>query len=146
MERRKFIKTGCHACMALSSGILIGSLASCTPKLSIAKVTQKNMKFSIAESDMSATDVKMITVRNFDYDVFLKKNSDGSYLALAMICTHAGNSLVKTGNKFYCSLHGSEFDLTGNVLKGPAEKHLVHLPVMNKNGMLEITLVNAARI
>ncbi len=146
MERRKFIKSGCHACIALGSGILIGSISSCSPKLSIAKVTEKDMKFSIPESEMSATDVKMITIKNFDYDVFLKKNNEGSYLAIAMICTHAGHSLVKTGDKFYCSLHGSEFDLTGNVLKGPAERHLVHLPVTNNNGTLEITLVNAADI
>lgn len=146
MERRKFIKTGCGACIALSSGILIGSFASCTPKLSIAKVTPKDLKFSIPESDMLETDIKMITVRNFDYDVFLKKNNDGSYLAIAMICTHVGHSLVKTGDKFYCPLHGSEFDLTGNVLKGPAERHLVHLPVANENGIIEITLINASDI
>jgi Rieske Fe-S protein len=146
MERRNFIKTGCNACIAFGSGILLSSIASCSPKLSITKVTEKDMKFSIPESEMAATDVKLVTVKNFDYDVFLKKNTDGSYLALAMICTHAGHSLVKTGNKFYCSLHGSEFDLNGSVTKGPAERHLVHLPVINKNGLLEVTLADAANI
>jgi len=132
--------------MAFSSVILISSLAACSPKLSVGKATPKDMKFSIPESDMTATDVKLVTLKNFDYDVFLKKNTDGSYLALAMICTHAGHSVVKTGNKFYCSLHGSEFDISGNVLKGPAEKNLVHLPVTRNNGMLEITLVQATSI
>jgi Rieske Fe-S protein len=146
MERRKFIKTGCNACMAFGSVILVSSLASCSPKLSVAKATQKDMKFSIPESDMTATDIKLVTIKNFDYDVFIKKNSDSSYLALAMICTHAGHSLVKTGNKFYCSLHGSEFDISGNVIKGPAEKNLVHLPIINNNGILEITLVDAASV
>ncbi len=146
MKRRKFIKSGCNACFALGSGILISSLASCSPKLSVAKVTQRDMKFSIAETEMAAADVKMVTVKNFDYDVYIKKNNDGSYLALAMICTHAGHSLVKTGDKFYCSLHGSEFDISGRVIKGPAERHLVHLPIINKNGILEVSLVNAASI
>ncbi len=104
------------------------------------------MKFSIPESEMAATDIKLVTVRNFDYDVFIKKENDTSYVALAMICTHAGHSLVKTGNKFYCSLHGSEFDIDGSVIKGPAEKHLVHLPVINNNGILQVTLVNAVDI
>ena len=132
--------------MALGSGILISSLASCSPKLSVAKATQKDMKFSIPESDMAATDVKLVTIKNFDYDVFIRKNKEGSYTALAMICTHAGHSLVKTGNKFYCSLHGSEFDISGNVIKGPAEKGMVHLPVIKNNGMLEITLVDSVSI
>lgn len=104
------------------------------------------MKFSIPETDMVATDIKLVTIKNFDYDVFIKKTNDGSYFALAMICTHAGHSLVKTGNKFYCSLHGSEFDISGNVIKGPAEKNLVHLPITSTNGILEITLIEAASI
>lgn len=146
MERRKFIRTGCNACVALGSGILISSLSSCSPKLSVAKVTQKNMKFSIPESEMAETEVKLVTVRNFDYDVFIKKTGDNSYLALALICTHAGHSLVKTGNKFYCSLHGSEFDISGNVTKGPAEKNLVHLPVTSTNNWIEVTLRNPTEI
>jgi Rieske Fe-S protein len=146
MERRKFILTGCNACIALGSEILISSLPSCSPKLSVAKAEQHDMKFSIPESEMTSTDVKLVTIKNFDYDVFIKKNNDNSYLALAMVCTHAGHSVVKTGNKFYCSLHGSEFDISGNVIKGPAERNLVHLPIINKNGILEVTLRNATEI
>ena len=74
--------------------IFVSSLASCSPKLSVAKATQKDMKFSIPETDMASHRIyKIITIKNFDYDVFIKKNNDGSYLALAMICTHAGHSL-----------------------------------------------------
>ncbi|MEO8766709.1 MAG: Rieske (2Fe-2S) protein [Ginsengibacter sp.] len=112
----------------------------------MAKVTEKDMKFSIPESEMATSDVKLVTIKNFDYDVFIKKNSDHTYLALAMICTHAGHSLVRTGEKFYCSLHGSEFDITGKVLKGPAERNMVHLPITINNGALEVTLVDAASI
>jgi Rieske Fe-S protein len=104
------------------------------------------MRFSIPESDMVSSDARMIIIKNFDYDVFLKKNSDGSYLALAMICTHAGHSLVKTGKAFYCSQHGSEFDINGKVIKGPAERNLVHLPITNNNGVLEIALKNSTAI
>ena len=63
-----------------------------------------------------------------------------------MICTHAGHSLVKTGKKFYCSLHGSEFDITGNVIKGPAERELVHLPVTNVNSVVVVKLKNSSEI
>lgn len=146
MQRRKFILTGCNACVAIGGGVLLSMMSSCTSSLSVIKATQNNMKVTVAESEMMKSDVKVVSIKNFDYNVFLKKNSDGSYLALAMLCTHAGNPLVKTGEKLYCSLHGSEFDKNGNVLKGPAEKSLAHLPVVNNNGTLEITLLNAATI
>lgn len=95
---------------------------------------------------MAGTDAKIISIKNFDYDVFIKKDGNDSYVALAMICTHAGHSLVKTGNKFYCSLHGSEFDISGTVLNGPAERNLVHLPIEKNNGIIEITLIDATNI
>jgi len=145
MKRRKFIQSGCHACLLLGSGMFIDSLSSCSPKLAVTKVMQHDMQFSIPESDMAAGS-KMITIKNFDYDVFLKKNNDGSYMALAMICTHAGHSLVKTGKKFYCSLHGSEFDVAGNVIKGPAERNLVQLPVSNAKGVIVVKLKNSSEI
>lgn len=56
-----------------------------------------------------------------EYDIALKKESDVAFLALQMRCTHADNSLSATGTGFSCSLHGSLFDLAGNVTKGPAQ-------------------------
>jgi cytochrome b6-f complex iron-sulfur subunit len=140
MERRKFILTGCNACMALGSGMLVNMLSSCSTTLSVFNTSQNNMKVRIPESEIIKSDVKVINIKSFAYNVFLKKNRDNSYLALAMVCTHAGNPLVKTGNKLFCSLHGSEFDEAGNVLKGPAEKNLPQLPIIKNNGILEITL------
>ena len=146
MERRKFILTGCNACMVLGSGMLVSLLSSCSTTLSVFNTSESNMKVKIPESEMIKSDVKVINIKGFAYNVFLKKNSDASYTALAMICTHAGNPLVKTGKKLFCSLHGSEFDEAGNVLKGPAEKNLAQLPVINNNGVLEITLRDPATI
>jgi Rieske Fe-S protein len=55
-----------------------------------------------------------------------------------MQCTHQENQLDVTGNGFSCSLHGSQFDKDGNVLKGPAEDHLQRYKTTIKNNNLVI--------
>ena len=36
------------------------------------------------------------------------------------LCPHAQGHVNLFGNKFICSRHGAQFDIKGNVLKGPA--------------------------
>lgn len=40
--------------------------------------------------------------------------------AVSAICTHMGCSVLVQGTKLNCPCHGSQFDLTGKVLQGPA--------------------------
>jgi Rieske Fe-S protein len=69
----------------------------------------------------------------FDYptgypNVLLQK-SDGSLIALSMLCTHVCCQLSydPTNNQLYCPCHGSLFDENGNVVQGPA---VVPLPTV----------------
>jgi len=73
------------------------------------------------------TDFQIIRAKNYDYDIALKKEADGSYVALVLQCTHASNPLTFTGDKFNCSLHGSTFNEQGAVIHGPAEHPLKRL-------------------
>lgn len=58
-------------------------------------------------------------------------------------CTHLGCRVKLTGNGILaCPCHGSEFDpATGQILKGPAGKHLPKLEYMVKGDFIEIVLV-----
>jgi Rieske Fe-S protein len=62
----------------------------------------------------------------FDYPTgypnILLKKSDGSLVALSMLCTHVCCQLTydSSGNQLYCQCHGSLFDQNGNVVQGPA--------------------------
>lgn len=48
---------------------------------------------------------------------------------LSARCTHLGCTINQTENgRLVCPCHGSEYDLNGNVLKGPAYKNLEVLP------------------
>jgi len=104
------------------------------------KTSQTNNKVSVPLTELANTDFKLVRLKNFGYDIGLQKQVDGSYLALALICTHASNPLTKTGNGYACSLHGSRFDNEGNVKKGPAERSLVKLQSQQLGDQLEIQL------
>ena len=58
-------------------------------------------------------------------DEFIVLNQDGKVKALSAHCTHLGCLINKEQNgKLICPCHGSEYDLNGNPVKGPAYKPL----------------------
>jgi len=85
---------------------------------------------------------KMMIVRpsQLDYDIFVNKISDNSYLVLVMKCSHQDWNLATNPKGFNCSLHGSMFDLKGNVANGPATEPLLRLKNFVENGFLKIHL------
>jgi arsenite oxidase small subunit len=56
------------------------------------------------------------------YPNILMKKSDGTVVALSMLCTHVccQCGYDNVANEIYCPCHGSLFDQNGNVLRGPA--------------------------
>ena len=56
------------------------------------------------------------------YPNVLFKKADGSLAAYSLLCTHVccEVSYEASANEFYCPCHGSVFDSTGQVLRGPA--------------------------
>ena len=128
-------------CIALSSGFLVSALLdACKAPLSVVKTTSKDNKISIPLSDFAQSNYKLVRVSNYDYDIAVQKEKDGTFEALVLRCTHAGQPLTKTGDTYYCTLHGSQFDHEGHVLKGPADKDLERLNTKTDNNNLFIHL------
>lgn len=124
MDRRNFLKQSCSLCLAGSSGMLIGSLASCAAVLPVYKTTMANNKVAVPISLFTNLDFQLIQPKGLYYNIGLKKEKNGSYTALLLRCTHADNQLTTAGNSFKCSLHGSTFDNEGQVIEGPAVRPL----------------------
>ncbi len=69
---------------------------------------------------------------------------DGGYAALSPVCTHQGCTVDVAGDRLACPCHGSEYDRTGEVLRGPAERRLDRYPVeVTPDGELLIRLGTA---
>ena len=59
-------------------------------------------------------------------NIIIARTMTGTYIAVAMACTHQGTTLVFDGanNRFFCNNHGSSFSTTGTVNNGPAAMNL----------------------
>lgn len=139
MERRDFIRQTCSFCLLAGAGVLTGALSSCAT-LPAYQTAISNNQVSVPVSLFDKADLQLIQPKNFYYNIALKKESNGTYTALLLRCTHADNQLTTTGNGFHCSLHGSSFDQEGNVTNGPAEKPLHHYTTEINNGQIIIHL------
>jgi len=115
--------------MIAGAGIALGSLASCST-LPVYQTAINNKQVIVPVSLFDKGNLQ----------IALKKESDGSYTALLLRCTHADNQLQTTGNGFKCNLHGSTFDQEGQVTMGPAEKPLHKYPTEINNGQIIIHL------
>ncbi len=51
------------------------------------------------------------------------------FTALSLACTHLGCTVEEKGSEFDCPCHGSRYDSSGYVLKGPADRPLKKLRV-----------------
>ena len=70
--------------------------------------------------------------------VWAVKQADGQVTVFSPICTHLGCGYHwdSTDRKFKCPYHGSAYDVTGQVLAGPAPRHLDVLPSKVENARL----------
>lgn len=143
MDRRTFLLDSCKSCAFISAGLILGSalLDSCAGMgLAIVKTQPVDGKISLPRADFADKKIRLVRVEKYDYDIAVRLLDDGNYLALLLKCTHAGHPLTKTGNGFYCTLHGSRFTANGTVTTGPASRPLAHLETTTDNKNVTITL------
>lgn len=137
INRRKFIKSGCAACVLASAGMSL--LESCASPLPMIKSAGNNKQLHIPTNSFVAGKGNLLVVRTkeLEYDILLVK-TDNQYKALYLRCTHEGVGLTPTANKIFCSAHGSVFDLNGNVVKEPALRPLKTIPTEVLNNQIII--------
>jgi menaquinol-cytochrome c reductase iron-sulfur subunit len=70
--------------------------------------------------------------------VWAVKQPDGAVTVFAPLCTHLGCGYHwdTTDRRFKCPCHGSVYDVTGEVLAGPAPRALDRLPTKIQEGRL----------
>jgi len=83
-----------------------------------------NDTIQIPLSSFGQSSFQLVRPSGWYYDIAVEKKNEGLYESMLLQCTHQRNQLVPAGNGYFCSLHGSQFDKEGNVIKGPAENSL----------------------
>jgi len=82
----------------------------------------------------------LVEVPEFDLPIFVRRSAGGTTTALSTECTHRGCEVEPSTDRLVCPCHGSEFDLEGAVLQGPAERPLLRFAVRELPDRLVIEL------
>jgi Rieske Fe-S protein len=67
------------------------------------------------------------------------------FVALLTRCTHRGCQVDPQGPRLVCPCHGSEYDLDGAVLEGPAERPLRTYPAVREGDVVVVDLSGEGR-
>ena len=142
MKRKEFIRTGSVGCAA----ILLGGpfLHGCAGSVAIKK-TINNGVISLSTSDFLNENGKVkryITIKadTLDFPIVVYRNSDMSYRAYLLKCTHQGTQLNVHGDLISCPAHGSEFGKSGQVISGPATSSLLEYDISQNEENLYIKI------
>ncbi|PZF70799.1 Rieske (2Fe-2S) protein [Taibaiella soli] len=140
MERREFVKASCKLCLLGAAGLMLPGMINTAKagndKYYKTKVNDQN-QLEIPLSLFDETTLQIVRVKGWDYDLAVHKKEDGTFAAMLMKCTHMDNQLSITGSGFTCSMHGSQYDKDGKVVKGPAETPLLqYKAIINQNTII----------
>jgi Rieske Fe-S protein len=125
-SRRDFLSTCVHSLAGLA---IVGTVAPLLDGCSDTAITGVDQGYQ-ATFDVTALDTDnkalMTSSKGGDgFPIIIARLSATSYVALSAQCTHEACQVdAPLGASIYCSCHGSKFDLSGNVLQGPARSPL----------------------
>ena len=134
MKRRSFIKVSCLSPLAF--------LAGCNnPAIITAKVSAFNgSKLTIDLTAFNNNQHILVAHPLETYPILITKGNNGHFAAVLMKCTHQNCKTEFVSKKVICPCHGSTFEKSGRVIKGPAQKNLVKYKVTPNQGNISIEL------
>lgn len=127
VSRRGFLRSLAGIASAIGLGVLVSSIKLPAGTGQPTTSTQASGPTgSIANVNTLQAGASVQFEYPSGYPNVLMKKSDGSLLALSLLCTHVccASTYDSQANEIYCPCHGSLFDSNGNVLRGPASSPL----------------------
>ena len=132
--RRGFLTAFASLAGAIGIGVILSSIKLPAPKPPTSQTTTTAQSGTGTRSIANIKNLQVGVPMYFDYPSgypnMLLKKADGSVIALSLLCTHVccTCSYDASSKAIYCPCHGSVFDSTGQVLRGPAT---APLPTVN---------------
>jgi nitrite reductase/ring-hydroxylating ferredoxin subunit len=134
-----------------AAGAAARSTNCTTPELEAQSLVigEKQLTIDLAKAACLAEEGSAAEIINKEKSIGLIVIHAGKdqYYAVSRLCTHAWRTLsyIRTRRVLMCTnANHSIFDLTGQIVKGPAEKPLTSYPVQLKDGKLVIGLQGEA--
>jgi len=128
ISRKTFFKKA----TVLSGGLFLFpaavNLTGCSASEESVRVSaspEGTIKYNITRRLKDPGEGELLELDNRGSKILLIRNKGNSFTALNPVCTHKGCEVIKRKDFIECPCHGSEFDLGGKVLKGPADEPLL---------------------
>jgi len=122
-SRRSFVTTIAGFGLLIGLGVALASVKIPTSSSSpVSSQTTASPSRAITNTGNLQVDSPVYFDYPSGYPNVLFKRSDGSLAAYSLLCTHVCCEVTyeQSSNEFYCPCHGSVFDASGRVLRGPA--------------------------
>lgn len=148
MQRRTFVKMA----GGVTAGMCLGCMSGCgsdsdeAPQKTGEQADKGGMEVKLADYPQLSAPGGWTVIEKQDFPAMLIVHTEhGQFAALSAKCTHMGALLQfdPAVKKIFCGLHHSEFDLTGQVQRGPASKQLAQYAVRQQGETLQISTQNA---
>lgn len=118
MERRAFIAALGSAC-----GLLCGLVTGCTG-FRYVPYTLEGRSLVVRRADFGDGPYVLVENPQIPRAIFLHRRPEGGFAAVLTRCAHLGCQVEPSGDRLVCPCHGSEYEWTGEVLQGPAQRPL----------------------
>ncbi|MEN8375366.1 MAG: Rieske 2Fe-2S domain-containing protein [Gemmatimonadota bacterium] len=134
--RRDFIARSCAAGLALGMGACGGVTAlPVTPRDGLVRLDLRDHPgLRVAGGWLK------LAPQGLPHPVYVLTLEDGTHAALSPICTHQGCTVDIAGAQLVCPCHGSTYERTGAVVRGPAERALTRYETRRDGDALEIRI------
>ncbi|MDP4219551.1 MAG: Rieske 2Fe-2S domain-containing protein [Bacteroidota bacterium] len=145
-SRRDFLKI----CMQGLSGIaVLGFVApvinGCSGNATDPGSNVAAFNITVDVSSLTANNTAIRTTTPDGNSLLVVRQSSTTYITLLLICTHqgcGGPDMRQIGSVINCSCHGSQFDLAGRVIQGPATTNLTTYPTAFDATAKKVTIHN----
>lgn len=134
MDRREFMTT----CALAGVGVfLAGCVSLVTHPVPVSDNRVRLLLSAYPELTKPDGAIKIQPTGSED-PIYVLATAGGEYRAVSPICTHRGCTVDVSGARLVCPCHGSTYDRSGQVLRGPAERALTRYPVSRDGDVLVI--------
>ncbi len=126
LSRRNFLKSA----LVASSGVLVGRLVD-PDRVGAGTVSTNSVEIDLSTYDELQADggfkvIKEVQIGDLTDNLIIVRKSENEYLVFSSICRHKKCNVRYKGDRdlFVCPCHGSNYDMTGKVVKGPSTGNL----------------------
>ncbi|MGE5353895.1 MAG: ubiquinol-cytochrome c reductase iron-sulfur subunit [Acidobacteriota bacterium] len=139
MDRKEFLLKAGQSAAVLILGSCFQSCSSNTTDSGIPTAPQ-NVDFTLDLSKPENAGLNSVGGSLYQGGIIIAKINDNTFSALSQTCTHQGATVdyEASASRFHCPRHGSNFDVNGNVINGPAGSPLQKYKTSLNGTMLRV--------